>query len=360
MSQEHASRHEPFEVLEIACDSFFQIIFPDRTTHVAINHSRGRLERGGKQPITLRKLRELLRDVSRGRYSLIVVGGIQKVLWNRHRSLFKNIVSVFQHLAFPASLTPYFVIRIASAANVSIIAYDVSDTMLISSEYFFLFPHIRAFFKREISQNRWHVFLSTTPKNGDVTNIRRQRLFQEAIAKIHPLPLHVGPERYDFREVRAEEKTTDIFYVGENPKTTVRTDGVRLLAELQKMGVVVDIPDERISPDEFKKRLARSWLAWSPEGSGWECGRHYESIICGTVPVINYPTIYRYKPLVDGVHALYYGCEEKDLIRVVTRALEDKKALLTMIHNARAHLQQWYANTSVGEYILRESGLAKG
>jgi len=347
------------EILEVGSDSLFQRLFPNRTTHLFSSHSHSRLKRYSAHALSLKKAFNLIRDLARGRYQLIALAATGKALWNPHQSLFKNLASVARHLHCPVSLAPYLVAWTGHLFKVPMVAYDLRDTMLIAQENFFLFRYVRCFFKREIPQNRWQVFLATTPKNGDVSNIRRQAFFQTAMAKVRPLPLHIGPETYSFSQVSPEEKRVDIFYAGENPKTTVRTDGVPVLRELERLGVVVDMPEERQDEAEFRRRMSRAWLAWSPEGSGWECHRHYEALIYGTVPVINYPTVYRYKPLIDGVHALYYGCEEDDLMRVVLRALEDKAALVRIIASGRSHLERWYSASSVTEYVLRECRLSE-
>jgi len=350
---------EKTKILEVGSDNLFQKLFPNKTTYLYTSHSRSQMKRQASRALSLKKALCVGLDFARGRYRLVALASTGKALWNPDRSLLKNLISVVRHLLCPASLAPYLIAWASRFFKVPAVAYDTRDTMLISQENFFLFPHVRCFFKREIPQNRWHVFLATTPKNGDVSNIRRQPFFQHALAKVRPLPLHVGPETYSFSEVSREEKQVDIFYAGENPKTTVRTDGVILLKELRHFGVTVDMPEERLNEVEFRRRMSRAWLAWSPEGSGWECHRHYEALIHGAVPVINYPTLYRYKPLIEGMHAFYYGCEEDDLMRVVRRALEDKEVLLRMIESGRSHLQKWYSSSSVIEYVLRECKLSE-
>ena len=88
-------------------------------------------------------------------------------------------------------------------------------------------------------------------------------------------------------------KTTDIFFAGDvSPSSTVRSEGVKELLALREEGIVVDYPEQRIAHDEFARRLASAWLAWSPSGYGWDCYRHYESGLLGTVALANYPTIH--------------------------------------------------------------------
>ena len=151
----------------------------------------------------------------------------------------------------------------------------------------------------------------------------------------------------------------DIFYIGENPKTTVRLRGMQLMQRLKTQGLRIDLPEERLTPQEYRARIARAWLVWSPEGSGWECARHHESIIEGAVPVMNYPTIDRYKPLIEGKHAFYYGCEEDDLERVIKQALSNTSRLLEMVQAGREHLRQWYTKDAILDYVWREISSAQ-
>jgi hypothetical protein len=352
-------KKDSIRVLEIGQDDLFQSLFPGNTTFLYCSSSRSRMRRERARAFDLPAAAKIWRGLARGDYDLVALGCIKKGVWNPDASLFQNLLSVLKHLACPSSLGPYFAAWLARRHNVPAVAYDQVDTMLIASSSFFLFPYVRCFFKRELPQNKWHVFLSTTSRNGDVSNIRRQPFFRDALTKVRPFPLNIGPAVNDFPAVTAAQKTVDIFYCGDNPKTTVRTEGVELLARLAEQGLRVDLPRERLTPEEFHRRITASWLVWSPEGSGWECGRHAEALVCGSVPVINYPTIYRYKPLLDGVHAFYYGCEEDHLLHVVRNALQDKEALLRMVEAGREHLRQWYAAPRVAEYVLREAGLAQ-
>jgi hypothetical protein len=75
----------------------------------------------------------------------------------------------------------------------------------------------------------------------------------------------------------------------------------------------VYLPEAGLPRQKFNEALLASWLVWSPEGSGWDSFRHYEVCLAGSVAVINFPTIRRHAPLLDGVHCFYYGIEGDDL-----------------------------------------------
>ncbi len=57
--------------------------------------------------------------------------------------------------------------------------------------------------------------------------------------------------------------------------------------------------------------------------------------MCGSVPVLNRPTLDRYKPLRDGEHCFYYDVEPGGLTQTLETALKDKQRLSAMARAAR-------------------------
>jgi hypothetical protein len=349
-------KYTDLRILEFGEDKVFAYLLPEETTRYVASVSREKNKQA--QPFSLAEAIKLWRDMSKNHYDVVSIAGFKKPVFSRYFSLKRNISSVFKYLKCPSGLGTYLGIFLARRHKVPLLVFDEADTMLIEASSFFLLSRAKAYFKRELPQNNWHAFLATTPRNGDVSNIRRQAFFTRNMPKVKPFPLHLGYSAYEFEPVEAGQKQFDIFYVGENPKTTVRTSGFNVLQKMKEMGFRVDLPAERLDHEEFIKRIQNSWLVWSPEGSGWECHRHYEAVIHGAVPLMNYPTIQRYKPLLDGVHGLYYGCEEDDLIRVAAKALKDKQGLLKIIEQGRDHLQTFYTKQKILNYIFTERGLS--
>ena len=76
----------------------------------------------------------------------------------------------------------------------------------------------------------------------------------------------------------------------------------------------------------------------------------------GTVPVINYPTILRDQPLVDGEHCIFYSPEPGRLAATIRTALADKGRLERMATAAKAHVAEH--NTIVGAPGLKDSDLS--
>jgi glycosyltransferase involved in cell wall biosynthesis len=337
---------DPIHILEIGDSEYFFSILPEQTTRVCTHSTQRHSDDPRRIPFSLRAAVDILRRIRAKEFDLIAIH--------------PTIASVARIVKWPFKIHTLgpFLIFLAKTQGTPVVLYDVMDTMVIPRKNFIFFRKADLYFKRELPQNNWHVFLFTTRRNEDVSNIRRQPFFQEAYKKIRPFPL-AAYRTLDFAEVKPQDKTVDLFYVGDNPKTTVRERGMKVLEKLKARGIRVDLPDHRLSPEEFKIRMSRAWLAWSPEGSGWECFRDHEAIIEGAVPVMNYPTIDRYKPLIEGKHTFYYGCEEDDLIRVIEEALADTSRLLEMVRAAREHLRQWYTKDAVVRYMWHELARSK-
>ena len=71
----------------------------------------------------------------------------------------------------------------------------------------------------------------------------------------------------------------------------------------------------------------------------------------GAVPVINYPTIDRYKPFDDGVHCFLYPVEPGGLSRTVRAALSDKERLERMATAASEHVCRHHTHHALADHV---------
>ena len=129
---------------------------------------------------------------------------------------------------------------------------------------------------------------------------------------------------------------------------------------LRDQGISVDIPDAPLPREEFYRRCAAAWLVWSPEGYGWDCFRHYEAPACGSVPVINLPTIRRHQPLIDGEHALFYEPEPGGLTKAALAALADKPGLTRIAELGREHVLAHHTPTAISRHMADEGAKLNG
>jgi hypothetical protein len=105
---------------------------------------------------------------------------------------------------------------------------------------------------------------------------------------------------------------------------------------------------------DFIAALARSWLVLSPEGYGWDCYRHYEACLAGSVPVINRPSYHRPLFLQHGVHCFYYDLGQGSLAALLLAVLANKDRLMGMAEAGREHVLANHTRSAVARYMLRE------
>jgi hypothetical protein len=221
-----------------------------------------------------------------------------------------------------------------------IVAIDYSDSRGIQPHNQFLLDHACFYFKSNLPTDRWLVFHRSGHPDMPATSFRSRGRNRRRVEKLCPISLGVSDLDGILNLPENPQKTVDCFVsLAVANSSTVRVEGLRQLGELAAQNITLDIADGRLSREEYLLRMSRAWLAWSPEGFGWDCHRHYEAPLVSTVPVINQPDIVRYKPLVDGAHCFYYYPDEPDgLARVIIGALANKDRLRHMAAVGRKHV----------------------
>ena len=243
-------------------------------------------------------------------------------------------------------------LRLPMTAPIAVV--DHEDLPVINRSNLFLLKRARLYFKRELPVDRWRLFLKTAHPNLPTTRFRKLARYRDAVAKVRPISLGLPLTMPDTYPQHAGEKTADVFFAGlVDGSSWVREAGLRELGALRSSGLRVDIPEQRLAPEEFYRRCAAAWLTWSPEGLGWDCFRHYEAAACGSVPVISRPTIERYQPLRDREHAFYYDVEPGGLTATIRDALRDKPRLDAIAHAARAHVLALHTPTALATHIVQ-------
>ena len=302
----------------------------------------------------LRQAVTLFTEISRPEYRLIVFRCFGRFIWRKDRSLMVNglrwLMSHF--LAFCLSRRkPY----------AKLVIVDLLDELTVDRRDLWLLEECDLYFKRELAQNVWTTLLRVQPPHGEYLLLTRDQRFREMAKKFRPISIGISEEH--LAEVQnsvasVDESTAkrhDFFFAGPIEHSAVRAAGLRWLQELQEEGYAVYVPKERLPRRQFYKALSASWLVWSPEGSGWDCYRHYEACLAGSVPVINFPSIQRYAPLLDGIHCFYYAMEGDDLLQKIRAALSNKSRLAEMACAARKHVLEHHTCERLGAYILTES-----
>lgn len=331
----------PLRILEIGGHHLFKYAVPEQTEFCWTGVKPRNSAKVALGP--LRMWRNIAK-LRRGEFDLVVVHAQQYAPW--HPRSFLTAIRDW-HVRFPLGLFAIFAWRFVHWFHkVPIAAIDLGDSIIVGRHNHFLLKSGRMFFKRELPSDNWLAFCNSLyPKFPS----RRWRSNHAGLTdKLRPLGY--GAPSLDFGELSLTaaatppEKSADIFFAGAiNNNSTLRIAGLEELRALERQGYVVDMPTERLSHSEFFKRMSAAWLAWSPAGMGWDCSRHYEAPVLGTVPLINYPNIMRDTPLRDGEHCVLYAPEPGGLAKAARRALADKPKLREMAKAAAAHVAQHHS-----------------
>lgn len=329
-SNEQPTSPEPLRILEIGDEILFKSAVPEQTDFYWTGY-RAR----GKIAIALGPANFLkaIRKLRRGEYDLLVLHVPLYPPW--HPRVLLTILRDWRLSTLRGLCAVFGWWLIRHFHQTPIVAIDLNDSFGIGRHAFRLIDVSRVYFKRELPADRWQVFYKSGHANLPGLRWRKKRKNLQRVSKLRPLsygsPNLVPP-------LASTEKTADVFFAGAVVgNSSVRSRGIRELLALRNEGYVIDIPEQRLEMAEFHRRVAGSWLAWSPGGLGWDCSRHYEIAWLGTVPLMNYPTIERDMPLRDGEHCIYHGVEPGELSGAVRNALDNKPRLARMGAAAGKH-----------------------
>lgn len=342
-------------VLEIGENPVMGLAFPDSTDHWSTKPVAVLKDAGSRDHlVTLASLPRLARALADPAYDIVVIqpGSFRPWHWQGiSRALFRRSAL--------RGNVPYFrmfgqeMIRGRVAAPVAV--WDMDDAPLIQRQHLFLLDRSTLYFKRELPADHWRVFMGTVHHHLPTQRFRLIKKQRERLAKLRPISLGL-PIGFDanVQPVSDSEKTSDVFFAGRvNGSSTVRERGLQELLALRALGYRIDIPEANLPPDLYLKRIAQSWMSWAPEGYGHETFRAYEASVCGSVPIVNYPSIERYKPLREGEHCFYYDTEPGGLTRVIKAGLSDRTKLASIARSARAFVRAEHTLSAVAQHIVQ-------
>jgi glycosyltransferase involved in cell wall biosynthesis len=351
---EAAARRISPKILEIGPVPFMWQAFPD-TTEFYSNWSEEITSdpESGRQIVSLGTLPRLARRLADPSFDLVAVHAPPFRPWGYRalvrglfrRSMLSGNVPIFRGLST-------VLLRFPVAAPIAVL--DLEDATTIVRDNRSLLDKATLYFKRELPNDHWRVFAGTAHWRVPTPRFRAERRNRERIRKLRPLSLGLSFEvsRHDF-SAPGGKKTTDVFFAGRiGNSSTVRERGLAELLALRQQGYAIDVSDAALPLEEYLARCRRAYLVWSPEGFGWQCFRTYEAAICGSAPLCNRSGIERYRPLIDGVHAIYYDVEPGELTRTVTAALADRERLRAIGAAAREHVRAFHTHAAIARHIV--------
>ncbi len=300
------------------------------------------------------KFRSLRRRIQAREFDLIIAYACEEGLWRPNRSIFRNLPHAVKKLLFyfPA-FGPRLLLPTIKASGTRLVIYDYDDLTIIPSIRNPFLEACHLYFKVHPAINLHKSFLFQSKRDGNLWNVLRNPRYNAWVKKIRPISYGTDLQDY-YDECVAPEKKYDVFFSGGLKYSPVRQDGKRILEELQEKGLRVCLPGQ-VPHREFLRLCSESWLVLSPEGAEWQSARHYESLLMKSVPLINYPNVRLHRPLLHGVHALYYPPEENLLADVIHEALADKPRLQRIAEEGRKHVLQHHVHEELVKEILRQA-----
>lgn len=346
------------DVLEIGETGLFHWAMPDRTDAYYVSY---RADLRQRRPfLGLRSVMAIRRAMLSGQYRLIVVHPPFYAGWQPRSFLAALKFTLFRgdvRSLWGALTSPLFFELLRFIALKPLIAIDRSDSFGIPNHHFAWIDKADAYYKRELPVDHWQAFYGSGHRRLPGASFRRKPRWLKRLAKLKPIGLGLNRQQTEAANgAFGAEKTSDVFFAGGiDGNSHVRSRMPALIEALRAAGVTVDVPEGRLPLDAFMARCAKAWITLSPEGLGWDCYRHMEAAIAGSVPLVNAPTIDRYRPLEVDRHCLvYYPDEEARAVESVVAALADKERLHAMALAARAHALSNLTERAITEALLAE------
>jgi hypothetical protein len=315
-------------VLEVSRLGLFKGLLPNETEWIRWGSSLTADEPVQPEGPSVSLLARTLSRISRHEFDLIVLPAIHPAHvhnQSRVKLISKAMLRSAAKVPAVASLVHRFGLR-----GTRYVVLDVADERYLCDTTLRLFPKCALYFKREFDLDE--------PREGTLAG------------KVRPVPLILPDER---KIPAAREKDIDVMFAG-NIFNDARRRAVEEARSLAQRGYRVFIPEKPLRYPAFMEALSRAWIVLSPEGEGWDCYRHYETCLAGSVPLINRPRYQRRLYLEDGKQCFYYDADRDSVAERIVALLADKVRLTAMAEEGRRTVLANHTRSAVAHYILDE------
>lgn len=350
----HTDESDPrstLQVLEIGGSSLFGFVHPEQTTRVWLSSAVHSEMHPRMTPWGWKNLLRAFRMARDPRTDAIVWHPLPYAPWDP-RFLFRSACKL-RLRAIPYLMKYGLAFLLPRFATRPLAVVDRDDIMMVPRHTVGVMKRALVCFKRELPADRWRLLAGTVHPRQPTPRLRKRPDLADMLNRVRPIPIGATSYPHHSLPMPLIEKTVDVFFAGQVAgNSTVRSDGIDELRKLEGEGYTIDIATSRLSQDEFYRRSARAFLVWSPEGAGWDCVRHYEVPLCGSVPLVNRPWIVRHQPLQDGEHCVFYDPESGGLAAAIRTALADKERLKRIAIAARQHVLSHHTRAALCTYIL--------
>ena len=168
------------------------------------------------------------------------------------------------------------------------------------------------------------------------------------VGNVYQFPLYIFTSKY--HPPKQVEKDIELFFSG-TINSKAREEALPALELLQQKGYNVIINTSRLNMQQYLDYMSRSLLCLSPAGVGYDCFRHYEIMLCSSVPLINASDEPLKIALTHGENCFLYK-DANDMVKQVESLLKDPGFLKRMGEQLSTTVYDSNDIYSVGNNIL--------
>ncbi len=321
-------------VLSIAQDNLFAEVSNCHVDHVPTGATITPF--GAQRDRVFRRLPAILTRVLRGKYDLIVLPAVD-FSWQYDNTFIKRAIRSIVANVLRFRRVSTCVNRLLSRRATKVIILDRYDSHEPLLDYFGCVTCAQYYFKTNLLQT---------------DDDRRYPIGLTGECRFTQLPYWIAIDNYQVPF--QADKDIDIFFAGavNCQERRVSIDTVR---QLESEGYRIKIVEGHLPFAEYLSLMSRSWLTLSPQGYGFNGFRHYESMLVGSVPLINRPDPPVVNDFRHGENCFMYSIAQGDLNQVIKSALKDKTKMLQMARRLRGFVVNRHSMRAVGERILQQT-----
>ncbi|MBI1911467.1 MAG: glycosyltransferase family 1 protein [Deltaproteobacteria bacterium] len=233
-----------------------------------------------------------------------------------------------------------------------IVLDDTDDPFIFPVDYELLSKSL-IYFKRELPLDRFFTF----------------RLFEAKLSKQQKVPLveKILPLwlSYDLDSIAAftnpdeikpyNSRSVDISYLTNLYMSYNRLKLLPHLDNLEAKYKVVTTKQGKFDKKEFYGISKDSKISISLEGRGWDCAKHYELMICGSLMFITRPTMELAFNLIDGQNCVFVDSEFRDLEERVKYYLDNPQKSSEVAKNGYDLAKNQLTNDKLVDYVLEKT-----
>ena len=288
--------------------------------------------------VQLVSAQEALAALEAGAVSCLLTSEMNASIWDKQRPFLSRLWQMRKLRRDQPLVGHYRIIHSKFARQIPRGIVNLSDTCFLREQDHALLRQVDYYWMRELPIHPFLAVVNTSRRLQRYSAIARQGELVESLNQLRPISLGVSDLKLK-AAVPTESKKYDIFFSGSLHSTPLRAELRKRLERMAREKTLnIFVPQETLPLNDYIQACAESYLVLSPSGWGWDCHRHYEAALAGSVPVSNYPNIRRYMPLEQDVHTLFHEPNADAMEQCLVSALSNRARLIEMGLKAREHV----------------------